>query len=444
MWTYLSRQGIKVASLNMPQTYPPLEVNGVMVSGYGCPGTHTEFAYPGELKQKILENIPDYDFTFGWQGEKDMHDDNALDAAMINSKKCFENDARLFRLINEEYPWRLMLIQIHQLDRLLHRIWRYITPAYLDQHPKQGEKILDLFSCLDGSIEQMTGRVQGADDLIMFVSDHGHGPAFASVLPNVLLKNWGYLKTHRTSKNLSQRLKKDLGKWLKIKPAKSTKESMNLVDKLQLDWPATRAVVVHSHQMACLYLNVKGRQEGGVVNPGAEYVRLLEELQGRFLAVRDPRHNQPIFSQVITPQKLYGVSDETAVKFGDLLLIPVDGFSVRRSLRRDNFIDYFDDGLRGMHYSEGMFLIHGAQVKTHTRFDADIADIVPTIYAALNVPLPDNLDGKVLQEAFVTPLEIKTASITPDQKPPPRGPGKPLTDQEEQSIQNKLIDLGYL
>ncbi|MCP4712256.1 MAG: hypothetical protein GY869_26840, partial [Planctomycetes bacterium] len=317
-------------------------------------------------------------------------------------------------------------------------------PAYLDRHPEQRQKILDLFSCLDGSIEQMTSSVRGPDDLIMFVSDHGHGPAFASVLPNVLLRNWGYLKTRRTSKNLSQRLKKNVGKWLKIKPAKPKKESRNLIDKLQLDWSASRAVVVHSHQMACLYLNVKGRQKGGVVEPGAEYKQLLEELQSRFLEVCDPRNDKQIFSQVVTPQELYGVSDDVAVKLGDLLLVPADGYSVRRSLRRDNFIDHTDDGLRGMHYPEGMFLIHGNNVKSDVRFDADIADIVPTIYAALNVALPENLDGKVLQEAFVKPLEVKTAPTGPGQTPAPGGDIKPLTAQEEESIQNKLIDLGYL
>ncbi|MHC4647129.1 MAG: alkaline phosphatase family protein, partial [Planctomycetota bacterium] len=46
MWQELSAQGFKVASINVPWTYPCQEVNGIMVAGYGCPGPQSSFTYP--------------------------------------------------------------------------------------------------------------------------------------------------------------------------------------------------------------------------------------------------------------------------------------------------------------------------------------------------------------------------------------------------------------
>lgn len=52
MWEELSDQGYKkVASINVPWTYPWREVNGLVVAGYGLPSTEADFTYPHDFKK---------------------------------------------------------------------------------------------------------------------------------------------------------------------------------------------------------------------------------------------------------------------------------------------------------------------------------------------------------------------------------------------------------
>ena len=50
--------GKDVIVVNVPITYPPRAVNGVMVSGLDTPSTKTAFTYPPEVKDEILQVSP--------------------------------------------------------------------------------------------------------------------------------------------------------------------------------------------------------------------------------------------------------------------------------------------------------------------------------------------------------------------------------------------------
>src|SRR5205823_12533147 len=51
-----SHAGLRVASLNMPVTFPPLSGNGVIVSGFPCPLDPERVAHP----PRFLQTYPDY------------------------------------------------------------------------------------------------------------------------------------------------------------------------------------------------------------------------------------------------------------------------------------------------------------------------------------------------------------------------------------------------
>jgi predicted AlkP superfamily phosphohydrolase/phosphomutase len=60
LWQILSEKGKRVVVLNLPYTYPPTAVNGVMVSGWDAPSGQTNFTYPESIRGRILEMFPDY------------------------------------------------------------------------------------------------------------------------------------------------------------------------------------------------------------------------------------------------------------------------------------------------------------------------------------------------------------------------------------------------
>jgi predicted AlkP superfamily phosphohydrolase/phosphomutase len=60
LWDILSRAGKHVVALGVPQTFPPRQVNGEMVSCFLTPSTDSRYTYPEALKEEIREVVGDY------------------------------------------------------------------------------------------------------------------------------------------------------------------------------------------------------------------------------------------------------------------------------------------------------------------------------------------------------------------------------------------------
>jgi predicted AlkP superfamily phosphohydrolase/phosphomutase len=444
MWGYLSRLGYQVASLNMPWTYPPLAVNGVLVSGYGCPGMQFGYTYPAELKEKIEKAIPDYDMAQRWQ--KGNPDDDALfEKNLERSKRILEHSVELARLVDGDMDWQVMAVEIQQLDTLLHRLWKYVIPSGWERGPKRAEILFEFFTQLDKTVGELAALAAKENDLVMVVSDHGHGAIQAKVKPNSLLLEWGYLHKPTWLARMVRRLRRHVLK-LKGKSATFDRGPKDIIEKFGLDWARTKAAAVFVGQNTFVFLNVKGRQPGGIVEPGKEYEDLIAELKRRFMQVQDPKTGVKVFADALTPEELYGTAEIDHQRTGDLILIGADGYHPIRSLREGDFIERAEDyHLGGCHRPEGMYLLRGAGVKSGFEMAAHIADIAPTLYAALGVEPPYEPDGKILTPSFEVPLpEPKAKPSEPGKDIPSKTEIQPLTEQEEEQIRRRLADLGYL
>ncbi len=56
-WRLLGDHGKKVIVFNVPGTYPPEKVNGVLISGYLTPPKASDFVFPAELKRELEKEI---------------------------------------------------------------------------------------------------------------------------------------------------------------------------------------------------------------------------------------------------------------------------------------------------------------------------------------------------------------------------------------------------
>ena len=62
------RPGREVVSLNLPMTYPPPQVRGLVVAGSDAPGLDWAFAQCPEFGEEIFANVPDYTHKIVWKG----------------------------------------------------------------------------------------------------------------------------------------------------------------------------------------------------------------------------------------------------------------------------------------------------------------------------------------------------------------------------------------
>src|SRR5947199_10366394 len=60
IWNILSEYGKQVLVINVPMTYPPETVNGIMVSGDMTPSSDTDFTYPTAFKEELYRMVSDY------------------------------------------------------------------------------------------------------------------------------------------------------------------------------------------------------------------------------------------------------------------------------------------------------------------------------------------------------------------------------------------------
>ncbi|MBN1845697.1 MAG: alkaline phosphatase family protein, partial [Sedimentisphaerales bacterium] len=245
IWQVLSRRGHRVAALNVPMHYPPYPVNGVMTSGYGCPGMAAEVTFPAALKDLIRRQIPDYNILVQWN--VDEKDPDAFDQVVRACQRSFEHTYELAQLVTDRYGWDVMMVVSHQMDLMQHKLMGYLLPDGWEKWPRQAERMFDLFGRLDAILAKLAALASGSDDLVMITSDHGQGPRYGRVRPNSILRQWGYLRQQSGLGRACRRLAEPIGSLFGRRRRRGTKRiftagPLDVVEMLRLDWPRTRAL----------------------------------------------------------------------------------------------------------------------------------------------------------------------------------------------------------
>ena len=160
-------------------------------------------------------------------------------------------------------------------------LWKYMD----EQHPNfsHDEKLALGIQTLYQQIDEALGAVLQAVDestTVIVMSDHG----FAPFNRGVNLYSWLLEKGYVTLKN----------------PVIQGRLPLYL----NVDWSRTRAYALGLNG---LYVNLKGREKDGIVEPGEEYQALLDELEEEMLAMHDPRTDKnPVSLVVQTPRDFNG------------------------------------------------------------------------------------------------------------------------------------------
>jgi len=444
MWTYLSRLGHRVVSLNLPWTYPPSPVNGVMVSGYGCPGPQFGYTHPAAFQERIEREIPGYSMVPNWE-KADADDEQAFDRNLAGCRRAFDDLRRLVDLAEGEVPdWEVLLVEIQQPDLMQHHILDDLAPGGGQEGPQRAAKVLEMLDHMDGVMGAIAARATGPEDLLIVASDHGFGELRAKILVNNLLQQWGLLKHGPLLVHLVRRLVRNARRyWRRAGPWWS--KARDLTEALLPDWSRTRAYVAMGSQYGMLYCHLREFHSEGVMQFGEEYEALLEELRGRLLALRDPRQGGPVFAAVERPERFYGLSVRDCPALPDLVLAAAEGYLVTRAFRGGSFLKYNRRRSTGCHRANGLWAMGGEAVKPGLQLEAHLADIVPTVYAFLGVPLPGGLDGRVLAEAFCRPPEYSLAAAGAPARPLEAPSAQRDVNRDEQElIARRLAELGYL
>jgi predicted AlkP superfamily phosphohydrolase/phosphomutase len=257
-------------------------------------------------------------------------------------------------------------------DRVQHMFWRYLDkdhPAARDvPRDQRPEVIQELYCRMDKLIGSVMKKVDDKT-LLMVVSDHGFKSFARCVNLNAWLHQNGYLA---------------------LKPGKT--ESGDWFD--DVDWSRTRA---YTMGLNGLYLNLKGREREGVVEPGAEAEALKDELRHKLDGLIDLASGRAGITGVFDCDSVYaGPYVDNAP---DLIVGYGEGFRASwDSVMGKVTGQIFEDNVKawsGDHCIDPR-LVPGVLFCNRKISDEKpaIVDVAPTILQLFGLALPGHLDGK--------------------------------------------------
>ncbi|MFW9873617.1 MAG: alkaline phosphatase family protein [Candidatus Thorarchaeota archaeon] len=388
LWEHLQENGLKCGIINIPLSSPFR--------------SEIEFG-EGDHLRKDWRN-------FSWSEDTSA----GLDSRNPNfdSRMLYLLDLRFdqldFILKNKEFDFLAM--NVFTNDTILH--FRWDNDEYIEKALKK----------IDSRLEKFIKKLD-ENTTTFIVSDHGMGKADKFFHINNWLENKGFLKLKKekktntiskigiTKKNFNRFVSVPLNSFLlKTKLMRfipniarnkfrnfrnnlSEKESCPFKKlKESIDWEKTTAYGLGSK--GSIFINLKNREKNGSVEK-EDYDKIREDIIRKL--------KESFKEEEISTYKKEDVYNGPHVnKAADILFIINDGAISSKSnylFSKDIFSLAKKNEIQADHQLNGIFVAHGKDIKK-SKINASIYDITPTILHIFDIPVPKDMDGKVLTEIF--------------------------------------------
>lgn len=346
LWEILSAAGKRVFAMNVPVTYPSRQVNGIVVGCFLSPSV--EKAAPNaEIAQalKRLNYCVDAD-PLRARADKDSF--------LPHLDEVFERRIATMRHFWQQEPWDFFMVHIMETDRLHHFFWQEMEQG----HAKYAPAFLDFYKRVDAVLGEVRSWLD-EDTKLVILSDHGFCTIKQEVYVNTWLHDAGYLDY-------------------------AVEQPKSLADM-------AGSSVAYSLDPGRIFLNVRGREPQGRVEPGEEYERLRREIAEAALSMTDPATGELMVERAYTREELYqGPYAETGA---DLVLAMRDGYDPKGSFGKPQ-LTFKGSSLVGMHTTpDALLYIQGLRGVEQRPY---ITDVAPTLLDLLEVPTPKDMDGRSL------------------------------------------------
>jgi predicted AlkP superfamily phosphohydrolase/phosphomutase len=384
-----------------------------------------------------------------------------LDAILAVMRVQEQANHKLLR----ESDWDLYQLVFRSTDLAQHYFWRFMDPGHPDYTKEEGRQFGDLiprvYEECDAAIARLI-ETAGPDANVFVVSDHG----FGRETKMVHLSNWLHrLDYMRFNKSPLGRLKKltfdfgltadnvmnTLGRFglekIFTRASRETKSkifSSFFLSYADVDWSRTRAYA--RGQIGQIFLNVRGREPQGIVDPGEEYYELRAEIVEKLLEMKDPDTNEHMVDAVHLKEEVFSGkyaedAPDITIDWRDMEYWAFDVLAGGRKIVAPNLRTR-----SGGHRMNGIFLASGPDIaKGRALNNPRIVDIAPTLLHVLGLPVPSHMDGRVLTEAFADGSRPANVPITYEQtNGAHKGETVGYTPEQEEKVKERLRQLGYL
>jgi predicted AlkP superfamily phosphohydrolase/phosphomutase len=452
IWTILNRHGKRAGIINLPVSYPPEPLQGFMISGMMTPGPDVSYTYPGSLKTRLGDYIIDlkahtYEITSVSDAERFLQD----------ALTMFDRRWKVFLRLMDEEDWDFLMPVFVVLDRIQHRLWKYLDLRSDLAHTPDGQSVRDaaikVFYHVDERLGELVSNLP-ADTSLIIVSDHGFGPIEAFFNVNSWLADQGML-TIQTSKHFNARLFQAAAAF-SAKPAVRRLFPRSLDRRIRERIRRQRTLFKHSiedkinWEASQAYFPSNLEQAIYLISPQDDGVGKMQDYRDRvvngLLSLTMPRDGKPVVDEIYTREDIFCGSwaDKAAPIYINCRNYAVLG---NARLGRSEWFTYLDDDPSGFHQPDGIFVGIGPSFERGKTLPAsNITDVTPTVLYAMGLPIPDYMDGKVMSDAFTPAFRKHHSVLWKSSASESLTESVPACFSEEETglIEERLRALGYL
>jgi predicted AlkP superfamily phosphohydrolase/phosphomutase len=365
VWDLLGERGMKSLLIGVPPGYPAKPLQGWGISCFLTPPSAKRFTYPPDLQAEVEEEIGAGSYIFDIPNFREKGMEFVLAQVFEMTKRRFQVARRLI----QNKPWDFFMMVEMGMDRLQHVFWQCWDPGHPKYEPGNPfeSAFQEYFRYLDAEVGSLV-EVIPQDAVTIVMSDHGARRMEGGVCINDWLRREGYL-------TLTEEL-----------------DAVTGIGDAPIDWSRTGAWGDGGYY-GRLFLNVKGREPQGVIEP-AKYEDVRDELIAKLESMPGP-DGEPLGTRVFKPQDVYpdvrGIAPDLIVYFGDL-----DWRSVGTVGNPDLFTHENNTGPDGAnHDGTGIFVMAGVPAQPSGRVDGlNLVDVGPTILSLYDIEAPEGAVGR--------------------------------------------------
>lgn len=472
MFDIAGQMGRRVVAVNIPYTFPPRPVNGIMVGGPFAPTVNRDLVYPPTYFDTLKQVVPDYFIL----PDYDPRSNDPLKSYAQRLQEGIEMRERLSLHLLQTEPWDLFMTVFMATDEAQHAYWHCLEAPDDSPVARYRHVIRDVYQRIDQAIGKILAQIDQngwrEETVVMIVSDHGAGPLRWMINLNGWLAEKGYLQFQKAMHTPLKRLKATAIKHLArtyrhyvpgtVRAAIRSRLGTNRFDQVKgnvetalltasINWDQTRAYALGAG--GNIFINLKGREPVGIVNPGREYEQLRQEIMDALMNLADPETGQSIVRNVYPREALY--SGPQVDQAPDLIVEWTDyaywGRGRYDSLgspifEAQSYFEFSTLPLSGAHRPEGILIVQGPGIRSGNDIqNAHLWDMTPTILSLLSIRPNAEMDGRLLEDIFTEAeldrlLQTTTATNVIEHLTEQFD----YSDEEAEKISEHLRSLGYL
>ena len=176
LWDLIGRAGKRSIIFDLPLSFPPDPVHGVMVAGLGTPGWTSDFVWPRELKETIISRFGPYEFDIYFSGDIRQFLEEAV--------RMTEHRVAVARYLLHSQPWDFFMMVLTTPDRVQHVAWNLVDERHPDYDAPEAARhhatILEFYRLIDQAVGEFVALVDN-QTVVIIASDHGFGPVHTKV-----------------------------------------------------------------------------------------------------------------------------------------------------------------------------------------------------------------------------------------------------------------------